>query len=119
MKAQMPPFFWPSATACSASGGLPGDSAPRISPPPPLGQAPDTERDIEPERAGRDRLDIHRTVVLAEPHHRSLAELALDLGQGCGQRLTLIHGGTFDDTQGWGGHWPNSLWRGFAWWTNS
>src|SRR5437763_1107879 len=31
-------------------------------------QAADAERDIEAERAGGDRVDIHRLVVLAEPH---------------------------------------------------
>ncbi len=44
-------------------------------------QAADAERNIEPERAGGDRLDIHRFVVLAELHDRALAELALDLGE--------------------------------------
>ena len=46
---------------------------------PALRQAADAERDVEPERAGRDRLDVHRLVVLAELHDRALAELALDL----------------------------------------
>ena len=46
-----------------------------------LRQATDAERDIEPERSRRHRLDVHRTVVLAELHHRALAELALDLGE--------------------------------------
>ena len=39
----------------------------------------DAERDIEPERARRHRLDVHGAVVLAELHHRALAELTLDL----------------------------------------
>ena len=30
-----------------------------------LGQAADAERDVEPERAGRDRLDVDRLVVRA------------------------------------------------------
>ncbi len=81
-------------------------------------QAADTQRNIEPERARRYRLDVHRAVVLAQLHHRALAELALDLGERGGQGLGLIHGGTFDDTQGSGGHSTCSLWRGFASGTN-
>ena len=57
-------------------------------------------------------------VVLAQLHHRALAELALDLGERGGQGLGLIHGGSFDDTQGSGGHNMCSLWRGFASGTN-
>src|ERR1700749_1032549 len=40
MKAQMPPFFWPSATVCSASVVLPDDSGPQISTPRPFGRPP-------------------------------------------------------------------------------
>src|SRR5438270_13454976 len=40
MKAQIPPFFWPSATVCSASVVLPEDSGPWISTPRPLGRPP-------------------------------------------------------------------------------
>ena len=39
----------------------------------------DAERDVEAERSGRNRLDIHRLVVLAELHDRAFAKLALDL----------------------------------------
>ena len=70
-------------------------------------QAADAERDVEAERAGRDRLDVHRLVVLAEPHDRALAEGALDLGERGIQRLRLIHGGTFDETQSGRGHCCN------------
>ena len=43
-------------------------------------QAADAERDVEPERAGRDRRDVlRRERVLAELHDRALAELLLDL----------------------------------------
>src|SRR6185503_12709858 len=73
---------------------------------------------VEPERTGRNRLDVHRAVVLAQLHHRALAELALNLGERGGQGLGLIHGGSFDDTQGSGGHITCSLWRGFASGTN-
>src|SRR5215216_900441 len=85
---------------------------------PPTWQAADAQRDIEPERARRNGLDVHRTVVLAQLRHRALAELALDLGERGGQGLGLIHGGSFDDTQGSGGHNTCSLWRGFASGTN-
>ena len=81
-------------------------------------QAADAERDVEPERARGNGLDVHRAVVLAQFHHRALAELALDLGERGGQGLGLIHGGSFDDTQGSGGHITCSLWRGFASGTN-
>src|SRR5207245_709665 len=85
---------------------------------PPLRQAADTERDIESKRARGNGLDVHRAVVLAQLHHRALAELALDLGERGGQGLGLIHGGSFNDTQGSGGHNTCSLWRGFASGTN-
>ena len=84
----------------------------------PLRQTADPERDVEPERARRNRLDVHRAVVLAQLHHRALAELTLDLGERGGQGLGLIHGGSFDDTQGSSGHRSCSLWRGFASGTN-
>src|SRR5947207_8356288 len=66
----------------------------------PARQAADAERDIEPERAGRDRLDVHRLVILAQLHDRTLAEGALDLGQRGFKGFRLVHGRTFDDTQG-------------------
>ena len=114
----MPPFFWASATVCSASVVLPDDFPARRSRPP----APSAGRRRRAQcraRASRgDRLDVHRAVVLAELHHRALAELTFDLGQRGGQSLTLVHGGSFDDTQRRGGH-GSSLWRGFAEWTNA
>ena len=39
----------------------------------------DAERDVEPERAGGDDVDVHRLVVLAQPHDRALAEGTLNL----------------------------------------
>ena len=67
-------------------------------------QAADAERDVEAERAGRDGLDVHRLVVLAEPHDRALAEGALDLRQRGVERLCLVHGGAPSTTRnaGWG-----------------
>jgi hypothetical protein len=44
-----------------------------------LGQAANAERNIEAERARRDRLDLHDLPV-AEPHERALAERLVDLG---------------------------------------
>src|SRR5581483_1615906 len=76
-------------------------------------QAANAERDIEPERAGGNGLDVHRLVVLAEAHHRALAELALDLAQRGGQGLRFIHGRSFDDTQCWLTHRSRSLWPRF------
>ena len=72
-------------------------------------QAADAERDIEPERAGGDGVDIHRLVVLAEPHDRALAERALDLGDRGVKSLRFVHGGTFNQTQGGLGHRFRSL----------
>src|SRR5262249_8226881 len=54
-----------------------------------LGQAANAERNVEPQRAGRDRLDLQR-LALAELHDRALAEGALDLGESRVQRLVLV-----------------------------
>ena len=65
-------------------------------------QAADAERDVEPQRAGRDRLDLDRLLVLAQPHDRALAEGPLDLRQRCVQRLGLVHGCPFHEAKiGW------------------
>ena len=55
-------------------------------------QAADAERDVEPERAGRGRLDLGHRVVGAEAHDRALAELPLDLRERAVQRLLLVGG---------------------------
>src|SRR4029079_9348778 len=47
------------------------------------------ERDVEAERAGRDRLDLQR-LALAELHDGALAEGALDLSQRCIEGLVLV-----------------------------
>jgi hypothetical protein len=62
-------------------------------------QATNAQRDVEAQRAGRNRLDVHRLHVLAEPHDRALAETALDLGQGGIQRLRFVHGRSFNETK--------------------
>src|SRR6185437_8840833 len=54
-----------------------------------LGQAADAQRDIEAQRAGRDRLDLQR-LALAELHDRTLAEGPLDLGERRVQGLVLV-----------------------------
>ena len=43
--------------------------------------AADAEREVERERAGRDRRDPHLRALVAHAHDRALAELALDLRQ--------------------------------------
>ena len=58
----------------------------------------DKTMDIEAISSGSLGLDIHRLVVLAEPHDRALAEIALDLGERGIQGLRFIHGGTFNET---------------------
>ena len=50
-------------------------------------QTADAERDVEPERSGRDRLDLHR-FLRSELHHRALAERAIDLRE-CGVERLL------------------------------
>ena len=62
-------------------------------------QPADAERDVEPERAGRDRLDLDGLLVLAEPHDGAFAEAALDLRDRRFQRLLFIHLSSFDKAQ--------------------
>ena len=62
-------------------------------------QTADTERDIEPQRAGRDGLDLQRLLVFAEAHDRAFAEAPLDLRQRSIQRLGLVHGRSFHDAK--------------------
>ena len=65
---------------------------------PSLGEAADTERDVESERTGRNRFDFgHR--IGAELHDRAFAERPLDLAQCSIERLALVHGGVFDDPE--------------------
>ena len=53
-------------------------------------QAADAEREVERERAGRDRADRHLRLV-AHLHDRALAELPLDLPEGDVESLLAIH----------------------------
>ena len=62
-------------------------------------QAADAERDVEPERAGRDRLDLDRLLVLAQAHDRAFAERAFDLRKRGVQRLGLVHESSFHDAK--------------------
>src|SRR5262249_59549133 len=59
----------------------------------------DAERNIEPERASGDGLDLDRLLVLTEPHDGALAEAALDLGDRSLKRLLSIHLSSFDEAQ--------------------
>ena len=54
------------------------------------GQAADAERDVERERAGRDRPDGYLRAV-AHPHHRALPELSLDLTERDVERFLATH----------------------------
>src|SRR4051794_21892774 len=54
-------------------------------------QAADAERDIEPERAGRDHVDVRRGLARAELHDRALAESALDLAERRVQSPLSVH----------------------------
>src|SRR5271168_2936454 len=62
-------------------------------------QAADAERDVEAERTGRNRLDLHRLLVLAQAHDRALAERALDLRERRVERLGLVHKSSFHDAK--------------------
>ena len=57
---------------------------------PPLGQAANAKRDVEAERAGRDRFDLQ---LFARPqlHRAALAEGAVDLGQRRVQCFLSVH----------------------------
>ena len=57
---------------------------------PPLGQAADAQRHVEAERAGGDRLDLDDLALVAQLHHRALAEGPVDLGQRRFQRPLLV-----------------------------
>jgi hypothetical protein len=52
--------------------------------------AADAERDVEAERSGRDDFDVVVGRVVAQQHHRALAELLFDLAEGGGERLLAI-----------------------------
>ncbi|MNW56817.1 hypothetical protein D3C74_345610 [compost metagenome] len=54
-------------------------------------EAADAERDVQGDRPGGDDLDRRATLV-AEAHHRSLAEVAVDLCEGGFERLLAVCG---------------------------
>ena len=56
----------------------------------PAREPADAEAEVERERAGRDRADRHGRLV-AHPHDRAFAELALDLSERNVQSLLAIH----------------------------
>ena len=62
-------------------GGLAGRLGPVELDDAPAGEAPDAEREVEAERAGRDDLDALLRLDLAELHDGALAELLADLGE--------------------------------------
>src|SRR5579859_6861058 len=55
-----------------------------------LWQAADAERQVEAERAGGHRLDLHHLALVAQLHHRALAEGPVDLRQRRLQRPLLV-----------------------------
>jgi len=61
----------------------------------------DAERDVEPERAGRNGGYLHHLALAAEPHDGALAEGALDLAERGVQRLGLVHSvpASIDDSE--------------------
>src|SRR5690606_525527 len=63
-----------------------------------FGQPTNPQRDVEAERSRRDRFDLDDR-PRTEPHHRTLAESALDLRERALQRLTLIHVVFFHDAK--------------------
>ncbi len=54
------------------------------------GQPADTQRDVEPQRARRDDLEVVLDLGIAHFHDRSLAELLFDLRQCGGEGLALV-----------------------------
>ncbi|CAD5267570.1 hypothetical protein BOSE46_140178 [Bosea sp. 46] len=75
-------------------------------------QAADAERDVEAERAGRDRLDLDRLLVLAQAHDRALAESPFDLRERRIERLGLVHRRAFHEPEICLIHDVRSLWQG-------
>src|SRR5690606_38120511 len=67
----------------------------------PARQAANAERNVEPQRSRRDRLDIHGALAGAEAHNRALAEGLIDLLKRVRERLclVLVHTSPFDDTK--------------------
>ena len=99
MKAQTPPFFCASAMTCRRQRRLARGFRPVNLDHAAARQAADAERDVEAQRAGRNRLDLDRLLVLAKPHDRALAEGAFDLRQRGVERLGLVHGCSFHDAE--------------------
>jgi hypothetical protein len=54
-------------------------------------ESADTERDIQSDGPGRDHCD-GRTLVAPEAHDGTLAELTIDLGEGCFEGLLAVCG---------------------------
>jgi hypothetical protein len=61
-------------------------------------QTANAERDVEPKRSRRHRLDLDR-LLLAEAHDRALAERPLDLREGGVERLGLVHAGPLHEAK--------------------
>src|ERR1700736_841243 len=84
MKAQMPPFFWPSATVWSASVVLPEDSGPKISTTRPRGRPPTPSAmssPSEPEEmvsTSMERSFLPSFITEPLPNWRSIWESAAD-----------------------------------------
>ena len=57
---------------------------------PPLGQAADPQRHVQAQRARRHRLDLHDLALVAQLHHRALAEGPIDLAQRRFQSALLV-----------------------------
>ena len=55
-----------------------------------LGQAANAERNVEAERTGGHRFDIHHLLV-AKAHDRALAEGPLNIAQSCFKSFLLVH----------------------------
>ncbi len=54
-------------------------------------QSTDAERDVEPQRSCGNRLNLHRMLVLSEPHDGAFAEVPLDLTQRGFEGFLLVH----------------------------
>src|SRR3990172_7632213 len=54
-------------------------------------ESPHSQREVQSDGAGRDHGYNELRLILTQPHHRSLAELALDLAERYLQRLLSVH----------------------------
>src|SRR5450759_3562992 len=80
-------------------GGLAGRFRPINLDDPAAREAADPQGDIEPKRTGRHRIDLDHFLVFSEPHDRAFSKSSFNLRQSGVERLGLIHGRPFHETE--------------------